>query len=97
MWGALVARFVQVFQTKIGQWGALLLVSLGLGIATQVAVVAPALDLVREQMILAGNGAGHKAMQWFAFLNMDKAITMVLSAYGARAAVRAGKAFLVRR
>lgn len=97
MWGGLLKGLGNLFQSKIGQWITAALLALGIGIATHQGIIEPALDEALDYIQAAGSDAGQVAMQWFAFLNMDKAITIVLGAYASRAALRAGKAFLTKR
>lgn len=93
----LLKGLANLFQSKLGSWIAGAMVFLGIGFATQQAVIEPAIDQVQGYIQSAGSEAGAVAMQWFGFLNMDKAITMILSAYAARAAIRAAKVFLTQR
>jgi hypothetical protein len=96
----LTAAFSRMIQTKAGHWIVALLLALGLGFATHAAVVTPALDTIREMLVTNNGGGGTlgaAALQWMGFLNFDKAITMILSAYGARATLRGAKAFLAKR
>lgn len=100
MWVRLVAALGRGLKTKGGQWVAAVLASLGLGIATQTAVTGPAMDELLAYMQTLTSGSGEYlavAVQMLAFCNFDKAVTMVVSAYGARAGLRAARAYLTRK
>lgn len=100
MWAKLVAALAKMVSTKIGQWFVALMLFLGIGLATHAAVVGPAIDEIRS-MLTANNGGGGSlgtvALQWLGFLNFDKAVTMLLSAYAARQTLRGAKVFFAKR
>lgn len=86
--GALLSRLVA---SRVGIWIISGLSWLGLAIGTQTFVVEP---LINQVMSYANAGA---AAQWIVFFNIDRATTMILSAYGARAAAGGLRARLVKR
>lgn len=95
-----IAMLARMIQSRIGQWAMLILASLGLGLATHTAVMGPALDGLLSYMQGLTSGGGEYlsvGVQMLAYTNFDKAVTMVVSAYGARAGIRAAKAFLVKK
>ena len=92
MWGALTAALSRLFASKLGRWVAGALAFFGLTIATQQLVTVPSLAYFQSLM----SDTGSDVTAWMGFLQFDKAITMLLSAYAARATVSAGKAFLAR-
>jgi hypothetical protein len=94
---AIVAGFARLFASRIGQWVTAALVFMGIGLASHGVLVQPLLDQVQDIAQDAGSSTGSIAVQWLAFLNFDKAITMIFSAYAARAAVSAGKVWLAKR
>lgn len=91
---AVLAWLSRLMMLKLGLWVVGTLVFLGLYFGTQELFVEPLLDQVRD--IAQGNITGVLA-EWVAFLNVDKAITMVLSAYGTAGSVAATKVALFRR
>lgn len=100
MWVKLVAALGRGIKTKGGQWFAAVLASVGLGIATQAAVTGPAMDELLEYMQGLTSGGGEYlavGVQMLAYCNFDKAVTMVVSAYGARAGLRAARAYFTRK
>lgn len=85
IWGALSAVLGNLVKTQIGFWAASLLTAFGLHLVVQKFALDPALSNIQS----AANGMGPAALAWFAYLNGDKFITMVLSAYAAAAAMSA--------
>lgn len=85
----IVAGFSSLFATKIGQWAVSVLVFLGLELGTQSFVVAPVLAQIKS----VASGLSGDAIGWVAFFNLDKYITVILSAY----AVGAGKRVILQR
>jgi len=80
--------------SRLGAWIVAGLVYLGVYLGTQNIVVEPLLDQIRAY----GEGAPSGAVaEWMAFLNIDRSITMVLSAYAAAFAVSSAKVALYRR
>lgn len=86
----LVAAFGRLFASKLGLWVASALAVLGLQFVATEALVEPILQQIQG---MAG-GIGGQAAQWFGVVNIDKYITIVLSAHTVGAAKRA---FLARR
>lgn len=100
MWANLMAAIGRTVKTKGGQWVAAVLAALGLGLATQGIVTGPAMDSLLEYMQGLTSGTGEYltvAVQMLAYCNFDKAVTIVVSAYGARAGLRAARAYLTRK
>lgn len=84
----LVAALSAVFASRIGQWVVSALVFLGLELAVTSFAVEPILNQIKGVASGVGDAVG-----WLAFFNLDKYITVILSAY----AVGAGKAAFLRR
>lgn len=97
MWGKLIQGLSGAMKTKTGQWTTALLLALGIGLATNEFAVQPMLDAMLDQAKTGGSQAGNVALQWLGFLNFDKAVTMVFSAYAARNVMKGAKVFLSRR
>ena len=91
--GALLAGLSRLLGSRIGQWALQLLAFFGLGFAAQQYAVAPLLAQIQSY----ASGAGGEAVMWMAYLNFDKAITMIMSAYAARATLQGARAFLTKR
>lgn len=83
-----IAGLARLFASRIGQWVTSALVFLGLELATSQVVVAPLLAQI--QAVAGGVGTG---AVWLGFFNIDRYITIILSAY----AVGAGKSAILRR
>lgn len=81
----LVAAFGRLFASKIGLWVASALAVLGLQFFATETLVEPILSHVQN---MAGS-IGGQASQWMGVVNIDKYITIVLSAYTVGAAKRA--------
>jgi len=82
MWGPLLAALSRLFSTRIGQWFLSLLAFLGLQWAVQEFAVDPVLNLVKTSF----SGAPASILAWLGFLNLDRYVTLVLSAYSIAAA-----------
>ncbi|MGE8288532.1 MAG: DUF2523 family protein [Stenotrophomonas sp.] len=72
----------RLFSTRIGQWFLSLLAFLGIQWAAQKFAVDPVLDLIKS----AVSGAPAVIIEWIGFLNLDRYVTLVLSAYAIAAA-----------
>lgn len=78
--GAWLGEFVA---SKVGFWVLSALVFFGLQWGTTEFVVEPLLARIQE----AFSGAPSDIIQWLAFLNVDRYVTIVLSAYATAASV----------
>ena len=87
----LVAALAAMLKTQAGVIVVSVLVFLGLEIATYELAMRPALDMVKQQAESAGAAAG--IAEWLGFLNVDRYVTIVLSAY----LVAQGKRVFLRR
>lgn len=83
--GAIVAGFSRLFATRIGGWVAMAMIALGLSWVTTEAVMTPVIGMVSS----AAGGLPATIAQWLGVLNMDKYISIVLSAYAAGGIKRA--------
>lgn len=76
--GALLSRLVF---TRAGQWVIALLASLGIALSTQTLVMGPITNYAAQGFAgLPGNIA-----EWVGFLNIDKYVSIVISAYAGAA------------
>lgn len=82
MWAPLLAALSRLFSTRIGQWVLSALAFLGIQWAAQKFAVDPILDLIKG----AFSGAPATIVAWLGFLNLDRYVTLVLSAYAIAAA-----------
>lgn len=89
----LAAWIARIFASRIGQWIVSALVFLGLSIGTEQAVIGP----FRDSIAATWAGMGGNVAAGLAYINVDKFITIILSAMTARATLSAGRAFLRRR
>ena len=87
-----LAWLSRIVFSRAGAWIATALVAMGIGFASHQFAVQPILD----QIIAHANGAGD-AVAWIAYLNFDKAITMIASTYAARATIQGARLFLSKR
>ncbi len=87
MWGSLLAGLSRLFGTRIGHWFLSALAFLGLQYVVQEFAVAPLLDQIKSAM---GSAPG-EIVAWLGFLNVDKYVTLVLSAYATAASMGALK------
>ncbi|WP_182267820.1 DUF2523 family protein [Stenotrophomonas maltophilia] len=87
MWGPLLAGLSRLFSTRVGQWILSALAFLGLNFVAQEFAVTPLLDQIKGSI----NGAPGDILAWVGFLNVDKYVTLILSAYATAAAAGALK------
>lgn len=90
----ILAWISRIMMIKAGIWVIGALAYIGLYFGTQSFVVDPLIDQVRA--IAEGSTTGAMA-EWVAFLNVDRAITMILSAYVTAGGINATKVALFRR
>lgn len=83
--GGFIAAMGRMFSTKIGGWVATAAMALGIGLVTNEAIMQPAIQAVQS----AAAGVPGTALAWAGVLNLDKYITIVLSAYAAGGIKRA--------
>lgn len=89
----ILAALSRLFASRIAQWVAGILVFFGLSFGSQKVLVEPIL----AQIQAVGGGLSAQAMAWAAFFNVDKAITIILSAYTVRLSMNAARVWLKRR
>lgn len=87
---AIVGAFSRLISTRIGLWLATALGALGLSLATTHLAMEPIMDMVRS----SAGGIPADLAQWLGVMNVDRYISIVLSAYTAGAVKRA---ILVKR
>ena len=83
---ALIGR---VFASRLGMWVVSALAFLGLQFAVHRVAVQP----MMEHILSVTSGLSAEAVQWMAFFNLDKYISIIVSAY----AVSAGTRLLLQR
>ena len=88
---AWLSRFMML---KLGVWILGAMAYLGLYFGVDSFVIGPLVDQVRQ---IAEGGITGSLAEWVAFLNFDRAISMVLSAYTTAGAISATKVALFRR
>lgn len=86
IWAALTAALGWLVRSQIGRWIAIALAAIGIEFAVSEAVMDPLFDYINAN---AGAGVG-AATAWFGFFNVDRYVTLILSAYAAAAAVGFG-------
>jgi len=86
----IVAGLSWLFEKRIGQWIVSALVFLGLELGTQKAVTGPLLSYMQS----ATGSLPAEAAAWLAFFNVDRYITIIMSAY---ATAGVGRVLLRRR
>ena len=73
----LIGALSALIFTKAGAWVTSILTALGLGFAVQVAILTPVLSHVSS----AFGGLPSDLANWMGFLNIDKYVSIVVSAY----------------
>lgn len=82
IWTAFTKAGNWLVTSRIGHWIAIALGAVGLNFVAQEALIDPVLDVIKSNL----QGGPGMAVQWFGFFNVDKYITLILSAYAARGA-----------
>lgn len=90
----LLAWLSRLLMIKAGVWIVGALVYLGLYFGVQHFAIEPLVNQIRA--LAQGTMTGDLA-QWCAFLNIDRAVSMILSAYTAAGAIAATKMALFKR
>jgi len=93
MWAPLLAGLSRLFGTRVGQWILSALAFLGLNFVAQEFAVTPLLDQIKSSI----SGAPGDILAWIGFLNVDKYVTLLLSAYATAAAAGALKMRLKKK
>lgn len=98
----LIAFLVNALRVMLFTQGGRLIVGalsfLGLQFATYSGVVQPALDQVAAMMQGAPAGDfGAAALAWMGVLNIDKAVSMIVSAVVTKRAISAARMFLTKK
>lgn len=83
IWGAATAAFGWLVRSQIGRWLAIGLTALGIQFAVSEGVLTPLVNYINSN---ASGGVG-AATAWFGFFNVDRYITLIVSAYAAAAAI----------
>lgn len=94
----IVVGLGNLVRSNVGQWVLLGLLWLGLSFGTHEILIQPTLDFIEDHMTAnAGGDEFAVAMRaWLGVMGFDKAVSMIVSAYGIRKAAQAGKVFLKR-
>lgn len=90
---ALIAWLARIFSTRLGQWITSAMVFMGLAFGTQEFAIGP----LRSYIETAWGGLGGQVLATLGYANIDRAVTIILSAVAARAALNSGALFLKRR
>lgn len=88
-----LAALSRLFASRIAQWIASALIFFGLTYGSQKVAVQPIL----AQIQAVAGGLTSSAIGWAAFFNIDKAISIVLSAHAVRWSMSAARVWLKRR
>jgi hypothetical protein len=91
--GVFAGTLGRMIASRVGTWAVAVLLWFGLSFSTTQLVVEPMLAWIQSLM---GQLPGD-AVQWVTFFNLDLAVSMILSAYAARASIGGLRARLVRR
>lgn len=92
--GWIVSALSFLFRSKIGSWIAAALLFFGIELATSSFVVEP----LRDYVVGAFAGMPATALQWAGFLQIDRYISIIFSAYVAAFTAGAlGRVFLRRK
>lgn len=83
IWSAATSAFGWLIRSQIGRWAAIALTALGIQFAVTEGVMTPLVNYVNAN---AAGGVG-VATVWFGFFNVDRYISLIISAYAAAAAV----------
>lgn len=89
IWAAGTAAFGWLIRSQIGRWVMIALAAVGIQFAITEGIMDPLIQYITSQ---AGAGVG-EATAWFGFFNVDRYVTLVLSAYAAAVSVE----FVVKR
>jgi Protein of unknown function (DUF2523) len=82
IWAALTSALGWLVRSQIGRWVLIGLGALGIQFAVTEGVVDPLIEHITANVA----GAGGAAAAWLGFFNVDRYITLILSAYAAAAA-----------
>lgn len=83
IWAALTSALGWLVRSQIGRWLSIGLTALGLQFVATEAVLDPLVSYIEANVA----GAGGAAVAWLGFFNVDRYITLILSAYVAAASV----------
>ena len=81
---ALVAAFSRIMSTRIGAWIVQALLFFGIQIAANKLLVAP----IKTGIASAFGGLPAEIIAWLGYLNVDRALTIIISAYATTSATR---------
>ncbi|MFC6838834.1 DUF2523 family protein [Xanthomonas theicola] len=98
-WPQIIRGIGWLFKSRIGLFITSAFVWLGINFGTIKFAIEPAIDQLKAfaQSGAPGGQLGQTAMQWAGMLNLDKALTMVVSAIIAKHALMQGRLFLFKR
>jgi len=77
IWGVLSAAFSRLVSTRIGQWIGSAMLFFGVQFVASKFVAAP----IKSGLAVAFGGMTSDVLAWVGFLNVDSALTIILSAY----------------
>mgnify|MGYP002717121764 CR=1 FL=1 len=99
---AIVAAFTHMFRTKLGMFVVGAMLWMGINFASMKMVIEPAITVLLDYAnpgSIGSGSAGELAMMavaWLGVLNLDRAVTMIVSAVITRHAVQQAKLFLTK-
>lgn len=98
-WPQMIRGFGWLAKSRTGLFLTSAMVWLGINFGTVKLAIEPAIDQL-EQFAAQGAATGQygpMAVQWAGMLNLDKALTMIVSAVIAKHAIMQGRLFLFKR
>ena len=98
-WPQIIRGIGWLFKSRIGLFITSAFVWLGINFGTIKLALEPAIEQLEQfaQSGAPGGEMGQQAMQWAGMLNLDKALTMIVSAVVAKHAIMQGRLFLFKR
>jgi hypothetical protein len=98
-WPQVIRGIGWLFKSRLGLFISSAFVWLGINFGTIKLVIEPTINQLKQfsQSGAAGGELGAIAMQWAGMLNLDRAITMIISAIVAKHAIMQGRLFLFKR
>jgi hypothetical protein len=72
-----IAAFSRVMSTRIGAWIVQMMLFFGIQMASQALLLAP----LKAGLSAAFSGMASDVLAWVSYLNIDRALTIILSAY----------------
>lgn len=98
-WPQIIRGVGWLFKSRLGLFISSAMVWLGINFATIKLAIEPAIDQLEQfaQSGAPGGEMGQAAMQWAGMMNLDRALTMIVSAIVAKHAIMQGRLFLFKK